>query len=82
MIIRDNNELRQFEETLEHCGSSVLLVTAGGDQYDLKDPVERYLGIASMINAPAPEEPEIFASSKEDEVYLLSYFASLDKKTA
>lgn len=82
MIIRDKNELRQFEETLERCDSTVLLVTAGGDQYDLKDPVERYLGIANMINAPAPEEPEIFASSKEDEVCLLNFFASMDKKTA
>ena len=49
MKIRNNDELKLFEETLDRCDASVLVVTAQGDQYDLKDPAQRYLGIAEMI---------------------------------
>ena len=38
MKIRNQTELKLFEETLDSCTSSVLLVTQQGEQYDLSDP--------------------------------------------
>ena len=49
MMIRNNDELKLFEDTIERCGASVLVLTARGDQYDLKDPAQRYMGIAEML---------------------------------
>ena len=50
MKIRNNDELKLFEETLDRCEASVLVVTAQGEQYDLKDPAQRY--IAPYLNYP------------------------------
>ena len=82
MMIRNNDELKRFEETLDRCGSSVLMVTAGGDQYDLKDPAQRYLGIAEMIREEGINEPELFASSYKDEMELFRYLDTVEKKIA
>ena len=74
MMIRNNDELKLFEETLDRCDASVLVVTAQGEQYDLKDPAQRYLGIAEMLCRDGWEEPELFASSSRDEAKLFRYF--------
>ena len=73
MKIRNNDELKLFEETLDRCDASVLVVTAQGEQYDLKDPAQRYLGIAEMLREDGINEPELFASSYKDEVKLFGY---------
>ena len=73
MMIRNNEELKLFEETLDRCDASVLVVTAQGDQYDLKDPAQRYLGIAEMLTKEGINEPELFASSYKDEMKLFGY---------
>ncbi len=82
MMIRNNDELKLFEDTIERCGASVLVLTARGDQYDLKDPAQRYMGIAEMLRAGEDSEPELFASSPADEMRLFGYLNALNKKTA
>ena len=82
MRIRNNDELKLFEETLDRCDASVLVVTAQGDQYDLKDPAQRYLGIAEMLQQSGVNEPELFTSSCRDEMRFFDYFNALEKKTA
>jgi len=82
MRIRNDNELKLFEETLDRCDASVLVVTAQGDQYDLKDPAQRYLGIAEMLRENGVNEPELFASSCRDEMRLFDYLNALEKKSA
>ena len=82
MLIRNNDELKVFEDTLDRCGHSVLLVTPRGLQYDLKDPAERYMGIAEMLEKDGADEPELFATSRRDENLLMGYFSYLDRKTA
>ena len=57
-------------------------MTAQGNQYDLKDPIQRYLGIAEMIGEKEDDEPEVFTSSREDEMELFGYLYSVDRKTA
>ena len=82
MKIRNNEELKLFEETLDRCSDSILLVTPQGDQYDLTDPAQRILGIAEMLSRNGYEEPELFASSCTDEMKLFDYLNAVEKKSA
>ena len=82
MMIRNNDELKLFEETLDRCSASVLVVTSQGDQYDLADPAQRILGIAEMLSKEGYEEPELFASSYADEMKLFDYLKAVEKKSA
>jgi hypothetical protein len=82
MKIRNNEELKLFEETLDRCSASVLVMTPQGDQYDLKDPMQRCLGIAEMIREEGAEEPELFASSREDEMRLFKFLDAREKMSA
>ena len=82
MKIRNNDELKLFEETLDRCRASVLVVTPQGEQYDLSDPAQRYLGIAEMIREDGMNEPEVFTSTCEDEMQFFSMLNELEKKTA
>ena len=82
MMIRNNDELKLFEETLDRCSASVLVVTSQGDQYDLADPAQRILGIAEMLSKDGYEEPELYASSYADEMKLFDYLKAVEKKSA
>lgn len=82
MKIRNNDELKLFEETLDRCGASVLVVTRQGDQYDLSDPAQRILGIAEMLTKDGCEEPELFASSPADEMKIFDYLNTVEKLSA
>ena len=52
----------------------MLVLTPEGDQYDLKNPMEKYLGIASLIG---DEDPELFASDSNDEMKLFNYLEKI-----
>ena len=82
MKIRNNDELKLFEETLDRCSAPVLVVTQQGDQYDLSDPAQRILGLAEMIRTDGYEEPELFASAATDEMKLFDYLNTVEKKSA
>ena len=82
MKIRNNEELKLFEETLNRCEASVLVVTAQGNQYDMKDPAQRILGLAEMLRGDGTSEPELFASSSMDEMKLFEYLTAVEKMAA
>ena len=82
MKIRNNDELKLFEETLDRCDASVLLVTAQGDQYDMKDPAQRYLGISELLRRDGIDEPEVFTSSYHDDAQFFKYFDAVEKIVA
>ena len=82
MKIRNNDELKLFEETLDRCHASVLLVTPDGDQYDLKEPAGRFLGIAEMLRENEWEEPEVFTTASEDEMQFFRMLHDFEKKSA
>ena len=82
MKIRNNDELKLFEETLDRCDASVLVVTAQGDQYDLKDPAQRYLGISELLTKDGYNEPEVFTSTYHDDVQFFEYFNAVEKIAA
>ena len=82
MKIRNNDELKLFEETLDRCRSSVLVVAPDGNQYDLKEPDGRFLGIAEMLRKDEADEPELFTTSYEDEMQFFHMLHDLEKKSA
>lgn len=82
MKIRNDHELQIFEETLDRCRASVLVLTPRGEQYDLKDPSERYLGLAEMLRGGEGNEPELYASAREDRVLFLGMLDRLQKESA
>lgn len=82
MKIRNNDELKRFEQTLDRCGHSVYMVAPGGEQYDLKDPAERYMGIAEMLRDNGWQEPELFATSAADEAQLIQFLEDCEKEIA
>ena len=82
MKIRNNEELKLFEETLDRCEASVLVVTAQGNQYDMKDPMQRSLGLAAMIRGRGINEPEVFACHAADEMKLFGYLNATEKMPA
>ena len=82
MIIRNDKELRMFEEALDRCHHAVLLVTYRGEQFDLKDPSQHDQGIEEMMTARGYREPELFANSPADEVELFRFILFQEKEVA
>ncbi len=76
MIIGSERELVLFEETLGQCQNTVWLISTCGKQYDLKNPLERCLGIAEMLKYQSADEPEIFTTSYGDEMRLFEFIAA------
>jgi len=75
MTIKNDKELKLFEDMIDRCSRTILLVLPCGKQYDLKKHMDRYLGIAEMLKINTAEEPEIFASCYEDEMNIFEFLA-------
>ncbi|MDD3334143.1 MAG: hypothetical protein PHI98_01375 [Eubacteriales bacterium] len=73
MKIRSNEELLMFERTINACRAPVWLVTTDGQRYNLKNPMERYLGIGKLIRGHAIDDLEIYTSNREDEMCFFGY---------
>ena len=77
MKIKDNNTLRAFENAIDHCSSAVYLVNPAGQQYNLKNPLERYEGIGRLLEDER-EQMELFTSKRNDESVMLRFFRQYD----
>ena len=73
MWINNTEDIKRFEDTIDQCRKSVIVVTMSGAKYDLKKSEERNDGIFSMLNVKEYEEPEVFAGCPEDEMLLFDY---------
>lgn len=74
MTIRNEEELKMFENILNRCKSTVLLVTMEGEKFDLTTPMGRIQGINAMLGIKHDyEEPELFISLFEDTMLLFEY---------
>ena len=63
-----------FENILNRCKSTVLLVTMEGEQFDLTTPMGRIQGINAMLRMRDDcQEPELFTSCFEDEMIIFEY---------
>lgn len=76
MKIRNEKERAMFENTIDRCHRTIWLVTANGNNYDLKKPAERSLGIAEMVNATEYDEPELYVSCVEDEMTVFEFLTA------
>ena len=79
MTIRNEEELRMFEDKIKRCKRAVLLVTPEGEQFDLTTFVGRIQGINAMLRMRDDcQEPELFISCFEDEMIIFEFFEYLD----
>ena len=70
MTIRNEEELRMFEDMIKRCKRTVLLVTPEGEPTF----VGRIQGINAMLRMKDDcQEPELFTSCFEDEMIILEY---------
>ena len=79
MTISTNEEMRMFENAIDHCKDSLFLITPEGDQYDLKTPMGRCQGIASMLNQQGPLEPELFTNCYDDTMVIYHFLEECGK---
>jgi len=73
MWIKNNEDIERFTKTINECEAPVIVVTDEGEEYNLKNSREYYLGLANMLATDKNEEPEIFAYSKRDQGLLIGY---------
>lgn len=75
MAIRNNKELSLFEKIVSQCKHKIWIVSPLGKEYDLRNPMERYMGIFGLLKSDGAEEPELFASGYDDEMRFFDFFA-------
>ena len=70
MKITNKQQLNAFENTVDKCASTVWVMSPfGGRQYDLKNELERYQGLAEMMD----EDMEIYTTDPHDSM-LMEHF--------
>lgn len=63
MMIMNKEQLSAFENTVDRCTSTVWVMSPfGGRQYDLKNELERFQGLALMMDG----DMEIYTTSPRD----------------
>ena len=73
MKIRNEEDLRKFEKIIDQCAKPVWIVTPSGEQFNLKNPLEREHGLSHMICKKDYEEPEVYTSCTEDEMLMFGF---------
>ena len=73
MRIKDNKTLQAFEKAVDECREAVFLVTPGGQQFNLKNPMEKYEGIGRLLE-DEDEQMELFTNDGKDEAILFGFF--------
>ena len=79
MTISTNEEMRMFENAIDRCRDSLYLITPEGTQYDLKTPMGRCQGIASMLDQQGPVEPELFTNCYDDTMVIYNFLEQSGK---
>ena len=78
MTIRTNEQMRLFENAIDRCHNTVWIITPEGEEYDLKTPMGRVQGLASMMTHREDAEPELFCSSYADEMIFFGCLRDLE----
>ena len=74
MKINNNETLHAFEKAIDNCSSEVYLVSPRGEQYNLKNPIEKYEGIAELLKDKW-EQLELFTSKRADEKVMFDFYS-------
>ena len=73
MRIKDNDTLQAFEKAINNCSSAVYLVYPSGQQFNLKNPMERYEGIGRLLEDRSGQM-ELFTNDLEDKSIMYTFF--------
>lgn len=73
MKIRTKNDLSAFQAAVDECKSSVWLMSAKGEQYDMKKDSECMRGLARIL-ADDRDELEIYTSNFHDESIMTDFW--------
>ena len=75
MTIKTEQDIVNLEKAINSCRRPVWLVAPDGKQFNLKNTMERYAGIAMLLNDKYGEM-EIFTSCREDEIIMMEFYSS------
>lgn len=74
MKLHTEEELQKFKEAVDNCHNPVLMLTHSGKEYDLKTFEGYSIGVAEFVKyGDTWKEPEIYASTHDDEATLLNF---------
>ena len=73
MKIKDTDTLQAFEKAIDKCEEAVFLLTPDGQQFNLKNPMEKYEGIGRLLE-DEDEQMELFTNDGQDEAVLFDFF--------
>jgi len=74
MKIRTKKDIEDFQAAIDECRNTVWLVSAKGEQYNMKSDREWPLGIARLLKDDR-EEMEIYACNFHDESVMMGFYA-------
>jgi hypothetical protein len=75
VTIKTEQDIVNLEKAINSCRRPVWLVAPDGKQFNLKNTMERYAGIAMLLNDKYGEM-EIFTSCREDEIIMMEFYSS------
>ena len=74
MKIRTKQDMEAFQQAVEQCDHSVWLMSANGEQYNMKKEAEWRQGIARLLRDDQ-DELEIYASTYHDESIMMLFYS-------
>ena len=79
MLLKNIRDVNLLIAAVEKCSGEVILRSIdGSEEFNLKSKLSQYMAIARLCDEHG-DEYEIFCMNKNDEGYLLNFFAELGK---
>ena len=81
MLVKNLQDVKEFQSVLAKCQGEVWLESIYGDRYNLKSELSQYVAMADLLR-DKKGELELFASCREDEALLMGFLNSHKEKIA
>ena len=76
MRLRSEADVQEFLKVVESCEGGVYLQSPGGDIFNLKSSLSRYIAVGQLIEEQG-DDLELFADRREDRARLMNLVADL-----
>ena len=73
MKIRTRRDIEDFQAAIDECTNTVWLISAKGEQYNMKSEKDWATGISRLLNDDQ-DEMEIYASNFHDEAVIMGFY--------
>ena len=73
MKIRTRQDIEAFQTAVDQCTNTVWLMSASGEQYNMKNDKEWGKGLSRLLN-DEKDEVEIYASNYHDESVMMNFY--------